>query len=238
MCGKMGTDAIRIHYRAGNATIARWRKESGIIAKRNGGKQAMGIPADFKERGVGIMNRPLAEHYGVSLTTIGQWRRETNTPSTCSNKGVPRKIRRELPEDFAHFGRLLGQGALKVHYGTGSDTIKRWRTESGVTYSRPPKPVREPRPKRLKSQPFKRQPAKRSIVSVMGRAHKTGFTIPPDTSIEGSAAQVLRALAPTYRCDKLGRQDRDGDFWRYGNALLTPDELLVRATAKGWSIAA
>lgn len=51
------------------------------------------------------------------------------------------------------------------------------------------------------------------------------------------AADFLRKFSPIYRCNERGRADvGEGAkrFWRYGNVILTPDELMQRAAAKGW----
>jgi hypothetical protein len=44
----------------------------------------------------------------------------------------------------------------------------------------------------------------------------------------------LRRICAVYRCTETGRADPKGKFWRFGNAVLTPDELIARAERKGW----
>jgi hypothetical protein len=55
-----------------------------------------------------------------------------------------------------------------------------------------------------------------------------------DMSKAGQAADFLRRLGPVYRCTDLGRADIAGSMWRFGNAVLTADDLIDRAERKGW----
>lgn len=49
-------------------------------------------------------------------------------------------------------------------------------------------------------------------------------------SMFDEAADALRRERfVVFRCDDRGRADQKGEFWRLGNTLLTPDELLQRA---------
>jgi hypothetical protein len=84
----------------------------------------------------------------------------------------------------------------------------------------------------------KRAKARVSTLGLMGRPRAQIFLAPRDGTIEGRAAEVLRAYAPTYRCNEIGRQDCADErkcWWRYGNVVLTPDEMMQRAAAKGWA---
>lgn len=53
----------------------------------------------------------------------------------------------------------------------------------------------------------------------------------------GKAAEFLRVYdrVPMYRCDADGKPKPQGDHWRYGNAVLTDDETIAKATRKGWN---
>jgi hypothetical protein len=55
-----------------------------------------------------------------------------------------------------------------------------------------------------------------------------------DMSIDGQAAEFMAKDRPVYRCNEAGRQDLAGLFWRCGNAIITPAELMERARHKGW----
>lgn len=48
------------------------------------------------------------------------------------------------------------------------------------------------------------------------------------------AAQHLQKFAPVFRCDERGEANPKGEFWRYGNTILTESEMLERAERKGW----
>ena len=113
--------------------------------------------------------------------------------------------------------------ALKRHYGRSGKTINRWLSEVGIEA----KPYREPKPQ-------KAAPAKRWAPGGSPHAIKVDHT--RDISLHGLAAEHLRCAtrAVIYRSTECGRADPKGLFWRYGNVVLTPDELLMRAERHGF----
>lgn len=234
MAKVMQTRALCEHYGAGPSQISRWRRETGLGGYGSGGMVARPVPDDFRPLAATESNAALAARYSVSVSTIGRWRRETGIPSTVlSHPTNPRKARRPIPSDFAKKAALYDSSALMRLYCATRRTVQKWREATGAYFVRPARPVREPRPRPVS---FKRQaPPRRSPVIWKGPPAKA---LPPrDTTFEGQAAEVLRRVAPTHRCDERGRA---GDnkaalrFWRFGNVVLTPDELLQRAAAKGW----
>lgn len=49
------------------------------------------------------------------------------------------------------------------------------------------------------------------------------------------AAQHLRRDAPVFRADADGSANPKGKCWRYGNVVLTEEEMFAKAERKGWS---
>ena len=63
----------------------------------------------------------------------------------------------------------------------------------------------------------------------MGAPHKAIIRDKP-RSIWDDAADVLRAERwAVYRCDEKGKADLKGRYWRAGNVILSPDDLLAKA---------
>lgn len=48
------------------------------------------------------------------------------------------------------------------------------------------------------------------------------------------AAQHLRREAPVFRCKPDGSADPKGECWRYGNTVLSEQEMVAKAERKGW----
>jgi transposase len=192
------------------------------------------MPDDFKEHAPTAKNPDLAARYSTSITMIQRWRREAGIRGTAkaNRKGRRPKMRAPMPDDFAELARTHFNHQLCKKYGVGMKLVSRWRAECGVAYERPhppPKPPRQPKPPRERK-------SKPGVINSMGRGHCVGFAPPRDTTLEGQAAEVLRRLAPCYRCDEMGRQEtnRPKDHWRWGMVVMAPDELFARARSKGW----
>ncbi|HEU4805189.1 MAG TPA: hypothetical protein VFS91_05180 [Nitrobacter sp.] len=145
---------------------------------------------------------------------------------------------RPIPADFATQALTMTKHALADHYRTHWSTVQRWAEESGIAPY-----VRQPKPK-----PEKRIPRPNGYA---GPNPAFASRLPHDTSIEGQAADFLRqeTRAIIYRCNergavpdlpmrRAGREhvaDRSGlKFWRIGNTVVTPEELIARARRRGW----
>lgn len=123
-----------------------------------------------------------------------------------------------IPADFADRCAELHYSALCRHYGKIGKTITRWLRWTGLT---PAAYVPAPPPPRR-----------------FNYAGPKVTQIQRDYSPEAQAADHLRRYTFVYRCTERGRADHRGEFYRYGDAVLTPDELIRRAEAKGWRLAA
>lgn len=124
-------------------------------------------------------------------------------------------MKRPIPDDFHLVAQNRTLRQLEPIYHAGRTTILRWRREAGLE-----------RPKKAA------KPKKATVIVFRGQ---TPPRIPPrDWTLHGCAAEHLRKYAATYRCTETGQADQHGEFYRYGNAVLTPDELLRRAERLGW----
>lgn len=76
----MTVHQMKLHYRAGLSTIARWSREIGrepIVPKHPGEKT---IPGDLVERIRSVGPTRAARYYGVSDDTVLKWRRALGLP--------------------------------------------------------------------------------------------------------------------------------------------------------------
>jgi len=140
------------------------------------------------------------------------------------------RLKRPLPDDFAAIAGTMGAEQLKLHYGARSSTIKRWCDESKV-------------------RPAACKPAgrRKAAVTPIITARRTVAPMAVDKRFSGAATRTkredgtaaraadhLRRDAPVYHCDERGRPNPDGSYYRVGNAVLTPGEVIARAERKGW----
>lgn len=185
------------------------------VIDRRGGKRDIPkreIPADFDRVAKEKSTYQLVKLYRTSEKVIRRW---------ASERGITllKTSVRPVPENWgtlcashtaAELTRLL-QADIKV--------IKRWvaLTEiEPVPYDR--KTMQAPPPRKSKHS-FK----------VMGSPHKAIINTRP-RSIWDDAADVLRSERwIVYRCDEKGSANPKGMYWRMGNVILTPDDLLMRA---------
>lgn len=211
---KSGKTLIR-HYGSSYATVQRWLKEAGIASC---GRVLRPMPPDFAASAPAMSESGLTKHYRTNIRTIRRW---------CREAGVsPRKgqvnVRPVAPADFADNAPAMTRLELARHYRSHHNTIVRWLRETGVEARKhvpvPPKPIARPAAHRGFAGP------KSTFVS---RLHR-------DASLEGQAADHLRRFCAVYRCTETGRADQRGSHWRYGNAVLQPEELVERARWHGF----
>lgn len=186
------------------------------------------VPPDFVARAPWPSAKAIRRAYGVSDRAANRWLRETGL--TVNSKGGRRPG--TIPADFAELAQDMHAAALARHYRAKEDTIRRWLRRLGIKAKKYDFSVEM---KRLWDERLPgREPKKPK------RRHPVPLLIPAlklperDGSIGGRAAEHLRKWAPTYRCDETGHADPKGDYWRYGNVVISTTELLARAHAKGW----
>jgi hypothetical protein len=179
------------------------------------------VPADFKTFAPGRTINSLQKHYGVAERAIKRWRDQTGV--RLYDPAIDPRPRKgcAIPDGFADIAARESDRALARLYDRDPKTIRRWRGLCGI--------------ERKKSAPkVKPQPAVQSIRGRFTAPAGMGVIPGPKAGVEEDAAQHLRRICAVYRCTETGRADLKGKFWRVGNAVLSPDELIARARAKAW----
>lgn len=189
-------------------------------------------PPDFLEIGPTLTITDCQRHWGVSERVAQRWYR---TAGIRPAKYIPtgHKIDDPVPEGFAADARRMCPRDLQRKYHRGRLKVILWLSECGI----------EPTPRDqsaiMRRYWQARPPAPKKRPPPVIRPQHVWKPIPgPDGSLHGQAAQFMRQYAAVYRARESGRADQQGEFYRYGNVILTPDELLQRAEAKGWRFAA
>lgn len=210
-------DKLRKHYAVGYPTLRRWLDEAAIPRKvpkgyRNSGEFAL-PPADFAENAARMTLAELNRHYG-SKKRVKRWR------AISGVQPKPAQVAQPVPADFAQVAPTMIRTELEHHYGVSHSKIARWIAESGV------------RPLRICDIPIERQTKYKPR---FGRAAGSPYRVLNDQRVgvrsmyDDAADTLRRERFIVYRCDERGRADAKGEYWRSGNTLLTPDELLMRA---------
>jgi hypothetical protein len=178
------------------------------------------MPADFPALANRLQGRALRQHYNAGRSAVTRWMSEAGiTPPNSRSDAKP------VPPDFAEIAPGMTRRQLSLHYLAHANSVKRWIRLSGIepaTY-RPPKREIVVAPKATRWVTY-------------GAPHAVKIDTARDTSLEGLAAEHLRCAtrAPVYRCTDHGRADPQGPLWRYGNVILSPADLFVRAHRHGF----
>ncbi len=161
----------------------------------------------------GATANEIAEKEGISAAGV----RKSLTYACAlpaDRRPSPNKV--ETPKGFAEIVPLLTIEQLEERFGLKRGVIYRMCRENGLL------PARKPMKRRVSYRPW-------------GAPPKALDPVNHDGSRAALAAEFLRRWAPVYRCDAEGHQLQDGFFWRHGRQVRTDDELIERATAKGWN---
>lgn len=199
---------LAIKFKAGQVVIQRSRKEIGWKPVSD----VMAIPPDgFAAMARKSTTEALKRHYGVGDRRIKSW---------CLVLGIEpggrNACRRPIPDDFAVVAPTLVKTRLTSHYNADIKTVTRWLEVSGL---RAAEPVQQYHPRK-------------GGMVFQGHAQARMHRDTRPSSIHDDAADVLRKYAACFRCDERGRADLNGNMWRLGNIIVSPDELLDRAEAK------
>ena len=205
---------------AANPTIAAIRRHYGIgkqLARLWMGREtaepsnAKPLPDDYVASARHLHTAALCAQYGVSDTVVRRWAKMTGQwPSKCATSHNSRPV----PDDFAQIAPTMTIAEMQRHYNAHWDgTVRRWMRETGIAAKKPRyNPQNNFRPQRGSGQ-------------IIQLSH--------NRSMFDDAADVLRRERfAVYRCDDRGRAMQQGAFWRVGNVICTPDELLMRADRK------
>lgn len=207
-----GKKALMIHYSVGQKALYRWVNEAGLSLNdgRANPKTHRYVPTDFAKLAPTMSREALRNHYRCGDTVLRRWIAETGVEPFFGTKP-----RCELPDGFAMTAPTMAHYELMAHYGVSKGVISRWLDETGT------KPLR--RAPVIKPKPFHV-----STRTDGGRGSNFVFT-KTWTEYDLAADELRRNGWPVYHCDERGRANEKGKFWRAGNVVCTPDELLTRA---------
>lgn len=165
------------------------------------------LPEDWFEVAPGKSIAQLTKHYGASVRKIGKWRKMTGV-ANATMKPPPLRLR-PIPDDFAEMCPKTTKRQLAKYYQTGIETIHRWMEATGLSA---------------------KQYVHIPMLSQMGR-QRVGYLADIRTkSMFDEAADILRRERfVVHRCNEKGAYAQAGDFYRVGNVVCSPDELLRRA---------
>lgn len=214
-------DALGEHYKAGYTTVKRWVDSPGMPERKASApkEQRVKVPDDFATYAPGKTHRDLRDHYKICSETLRKWRKITGVePLYTSNNPAGRHgLSRSVPADFAEAAKTMTSMELRKHYNCGHNTLDRWRKESGI------KPLRFSLAERKKSTANAgtwRPQLMRGFKSTAERSY----------GIYDEAADIMRKYGPCYRCGPTGVFLEKGLHWRFGNTVMTGEELLAKAT--------
>jgi hypothetical protein len=123
------------------------------LGRKPADRPKLGPPESFAQVAGTVADVVLAERFGVSATTIGEWRKKLGVPRISGGR-LPRPI----PTDWhAQCAAASSAAALTRMYRAKLNVLKRWAAESGTTL---PSGQRGPRPAELKVRPERRVVAK------------------------------------------------------------------------------
>jgi hypothetical protein len=161
-----------------------------------------------------------------------------------------------IPEEFLSRGRDMRTMDAARHFNVSDKTIRAWRGRLGwpskrIEYNREmPSDFPEAGPKLTTKAACRRwgaswvgEAAKKATARRV--TFKATMDAPRDGTLEARAADHLRTVGyrPVHRSDDKGGFDQGGTFWRAGNVVLAPADLIARAqrlgfNPDGWRIAA
>jgi len=183
------------------------------IDKRGGNRvrhEVRPIPDDFAQQAKEKNRCQLVRHYRTSDKAVGRWMDESGV--------TPRRtVNRLVPDNWEQLCAIHTAAELTRLLVADIKVIKRWIAETEI----------EPVP--FDRRTIKPPPRKPQAFKQMGAPHKAIIRDKP-RSIWDDAADVLRAERwVVYRSDEKGAANPKGMYWRMGNVILTPDDLLMRA---------
>lgn len=166
------------------------------------------VPDDFLQVAPGKTQSWLKKHYRTSIKAVVRWQNETGVEK-CKGPPPPPKPRREVPDDLAEVARTRYLHEIIKYYRTSEKVLRRWMKETGI------------------------QPGKRLVMNTLERAGQPWASKLTDmrqkTIYDDAADELRRHRWIVYRCTHKGVYARKGDYWRVGQVICTPDELLERA---------
>lgn len=205
--------ALARHYNTRTTSIVRWCAQAGII------RQALKfpVPADLAKLAKTMHKSALAQHYNRSEHTVSRWLGVAKIK--CAPRPKPKPVCKPMPADFAEVAPTMTIMALRRHYNAMySGTVERWLKEADTH-----------------CMAYVAIPPRRNVYNISptaSRSTSSRMNLTRNTDIYDIAASELARFAPVYRCTATGKADVAGKFWRIGQTVVTPAELLERAERK------
>ena len=179
-------------------------------------------------------NTAIAERFGVSLDYVHRRIRVMRLVA----RGYVSPRRFEIPADFVQRSRCATLSALADEFGVSKGTISKWLRACGVQAASRSEAGRAGAHRRWADREVApASPPKRQIRKPLhGWAAQATVEAPRrDMTLAGRAAdECLRRYARCFRADPSGKPNPAGTHWVYGTIVLSSDELVARAEAKGW----
>jgi hypothetical protein len=214
MAAKMASRALQHHYGAAPSTVTRWRSELADGQDSAAPVVLRPMPEDFAEH-AHERNLDLTQRYKCGTRSLARWRAALGVVMHSPHEPVP------VPAGFRLVAPEHTRKELRERYGRSDRIIARWLGQEGVTCRRPDRPAPP-------------SPAKKSAAPERRKFQMTPLAIKRDHSRAGQAADYLRKFGPITRCNADGRFDPEGDHWRRGSSILSAEDIVARAIAKGW----
>lgn len=191
-----------------------------VAAKRERLSERRPMPRDFAK-------------IAPSLTitqAIARWRFGYGTAIRLAEEAgivyAPREgIKRPTPDNWAELCAAHTIVELTVILKVDRKVIARIASETGIK----PKAHVSTRTTRADTR-FQNRPKQPKNIGQMGIPVKLAHQDNRIKTMFDYAADVIRAERyAVFRCREAGAYDENGEFWRVGNGVLTPDQLLQRA---------
>lgn len=182
--------------------------------------------------------RQIGEVFDIDRTTVNRiiWR------AGLSGRPVEKVLAstakaRDVPEGFAKDAVHMNNKDLAAKYQAGTKLVARWRKVVGVPSKGLSEAGKSGAAARWKGhQKVEAQPRPRRQRTFFRKMSAPDTPGNQDGSLARRAVdECLARHMPVWRCNKDGRTDYTGKFWRYGRNTMTDDQIVEKAISKGWN---
>lgn len=137
---KMADNRLREHYRAGQLTVMRWRRQSGVRHVPEGAPLNARVPADFAEVAQGKTVIAVSRHYNRDTRTIRRWfvytgltpRPESETRIVITKPVIRAELDPSVPSQAAQHLRRFYANVFRADIRLDERTRQTWGTAHGV----------------------------------------------------------------------------------------------------------
>ena len=198
------------HYRSSYEIVGRWIREADPDYTPY--NRSVITPEAFREAAKTMTRKELIAYFRIGEHRFASLVRSTGAKPVPHQRGG--KHFKSAPDGFAEAASTKTIRELALQFRAGRTAVRRWIAELGVT------PAKRDYVKQVKA------PAKAIGANAIYRSLATTRT----TTIYDDAADMLRRERwIVFRATENGKADPQGQWWRVGNVVVTPDELIQRA---------